>query len=110
MRKRIYNAKYYFKNPRVLARSQVAEPGKEEEEKLYQQLENEFKKRAPNMDVVKQIQHLTFKSRSTEIDDIDSHDITSAVLEKFSFLNHDMSVGTTPVLTLLIIITITITN
>ena len=93
MRRRIHNSKYYHKKPAGQAKAVLPEAPDQDHQNLYKQLDSEHKKRKPNVDAIKQLQELTFKQRRSTIEDIKEANITMAVLEKFSFLNKEVSVS-----------------
>ena len=93
MRQRIYNSKYYQKKEKRPLSDNVIEADKEDEAKLYKELQAELKKKKGSLPAIRQMLQITFKSRRSVITKIDHQDPSSIVLEKFPFFDNQVPVS-----------------
>ena len=94
MKKRLYNSRYYFHtNKQKKPSASLVQPDEKEEEKIYQQLEAEIKRETSRYEVLHYLISLTFKSRSSAIDQIQEKDVTKAVIDQYPFLGNEKAVS-----------------
>ena len=71
----------------------LVQPDEKEEERIYQQLEAEMKRKTSRYEVLHHLISLTFKSRCSAFDQIQEKYVTKVVMEQYSFLRNEKAVS-----------------